>query len=261
MSFQNYMKTVISGIKAWVKDAIVQSDWNQNDETNPAYVKNRTHYKEVQVVSEPLNITWDGNTEGLVSAGSGYYKVSDIVLTDEQIQGCKVTDPEGTQYTVSEIWQYVTVSETAVISELFAVVREENAQIYNIVFPETGIYLVGTESSFVSALTSEEPIEFIQEKIVKIPSEFIPWEDARTTRFYVYEHEDGTKELMDKSGNTIPYEQVIAAGLNIEIVNSDGSFSRPVECYDNGRYVKYYCIDLSADTFKTNAYYAGVEDN
>lgn len=40
--------------------ASVQPDWNQNDETQPDYVKNRPCYK----VEETEEITWDGDTTG-----------------------------------------------------------------------------------------------------------------------------------------------------------------------------------------------------
>lgn len=38
----NYMKTIISGLKHWVSSQ--KSDWNQNDPKATNYVKNRTHY-------------------------------------------------------------------------------------------------------------------------------------------------------------------------------------------------------------------------
>ena len=38
-------------------------------------------YEETTVVNEPLNITWDGNTEGLVSVNDTFYKVSDATPT------------------------------------------------------------------------------------------------------------------------------------------------------------------------------------
>lgn len=77
--------------------ASVQSDWNVNDESDPTYVKNRTHW--VERPYEP--IVWDGSTEGRdsIDIGSikGYpagllyaYKVSDTILTPEQIKTATV---------------------------------------------------------------------------------------------------------------------------------------------------------------------------
>lgn len=40
----NYMKTIISGLKQWVSSQ--KPDWKQNDSSAANYVKNRTHYEE-----------------------------------------------------------------------------------------------------------------------------------------------------------------------------------------------------------------------
>lgn len=78
--------------------AAVQSDLSVNDESDPAYVKNRTHWLERPY--EP--IVWDGSTEGRdsvdVSLAFGYpagsvvaYKISDHVLTKEEIGKSRVS--------------------------------------------------------------------------------------------------------------------------------------------------------------------------
>ena len=43
------MKTILSAVQTWTKGKIKDStaDWNQNDETKPDYVKNRTHWEEI----------------------------------------------------------------------------------------------------------------------------------------------------------------------------------------------------------------------
>lgn len=69
----------------------VQSDWNVNDDTDLAYVKNRPCYEET--ITE---ITWDGDTEGLVSLENEnwlapVYKVSDVAITADNIIGGKLT--------------------------------------------------------------------------------------------------------------------------------------------------------------------------
>lgn len=57
----------------------VQSDLNVNDETDPAYVKNRTHYKEVVA-----NYVWDGSFDGLVDIG-GMYMIRYDAYTSEEL--------------------------------------------------------------------------------------------------------------------------------------------------------------------------------
>ena len=69
----------------------MQTDWNQNDTTAKDYIKNRPGGYE-----EGFEITWDGDTTGRVSAtaeGMPYvwYKVSDKILTLNQIVGSTLT--------------------------------------------------------------------------------------------------------------------------------------------------------------------------
>lgn len=70
-----------------------QSDWNVDDETDLAYVKNRPCYEEA--ISE---ITWDGNTEGLEMVEisidgetAQIYKVSDLIIPSENFVNATVT--------------------------------------------------------------------------------------------------------------------------------------------------------------------------
>ena len=57
----------------------VQSDWNQNDENAPDYIKNKPFY-EKREVAEGDTIYWDGNIEGREEF-DGYWWVSDAVPT------------------------------------------------------------------------------------------------------------------------------------------------------------------------------------
>lgn len=78
--------------------ASVQSDWNQHDEAQPDFVKNRTHYE----VPDIYDITWDGDMTGkpamdLAPVGiEGAYlvKVSDRVYTKEELHGKFFVDSE-----------------------------------------------------------------------------------------------------------------------------------------------------------------------
>ena len=69
----------------------VQTDWNQNDTTAKDYIKNRPGGYETG-----FEITWDGDTTGRVSITSegmlgAWYKVSDKILTADQIIGSTMT--------------------------------------------------------------------------------------------------------------------------------------------------------------------------
>ena len=65
-SIENAVETLNEAIGNKVdKTDIVQSDWNQNDETAPDYVKNRTHWVENNITEETIysgTIMWSNNT-------------------------------------------------------------------------------------------------------------------------------------------------------------------------------------------------------
>lgn len=50
---QNFIKTIISGLQSWIRKEIKQStaDWNQNDSNADNYIKNRTHWEEVDLTT------------------------------------------------------------------------------------------------------------------------------------------------------------------------------------------------------------------
>lgn len=83
----------------------VQSDWSQNNENAPDYIKNRLCYEEIGTVY----ITWDGYTGGHVgedySQDGAFWKVSDNIYTKEELIGQSFTfkNPNYTSFTTVEI--------------------------------------------------------------------------------------------------------------------------------------------------------------
>lgn len=62
----------------------VQSDWNENDETNPAYIKNRTHYD-----SRTEVVLLSSAGENVIFGGFGI-KISDEVMTEDKLISARV---------------------------------------------------------------------------------------------------------------------------------------------------------------------------
>lgn len=166
----------------------VQSDLAQNDPTKPDYVKNRTHYEETTVVNEPLNITWDGNTEGLVSDASGFfYKVSDNIFTDEQIKTMSETLSDGIYLEYSEEWDagieegWIIPGNDITACSSIVVVRVDGAIVelagVSSTFPEKGLYFVDDENLVhVASLTSTEPVEHTKTVVHKLDKKFLPYD-------------------------------------------------------------------------------------
>lgn len=156
----------------------VQADLNQTDETAPDYVKGTVDhtrlpegypYKE----GEKHEIVWDGNTAGLVSVpiaalGGTFYKVSDATPG--------IADLIGGKYTVTttgekEIAETDLMEDGGIIMPMtpeFVVVLSDGASVSDFVFPEAGVYFIGSGDYYVSNLT------YGNETIHPIAPEFLP---------------------------------------------------------------------------------------
>lgn len=186
---ENANKVLGIGPDGAVSPIDARGDWNQNDENALDYVKNRTHYEGTTTVNEPLNITWDGNTDGLVSVVGLYYKVSDLVLTDEQIKSCKVCMYDGNglnnEFDMATEWDSLIKTEDYVVlaGDTGFVIRAAGITLngmLTVTFPECGIYLASVGDAHVSSLTTTEPVEYTKTVIHKLDERFIPDTIART---------------------------------------------------------------------------------
>ena len=152
-------------------------------------------YETTATVNEPLNITWNGNTEGLVSVpmifGGAYYKVSESVFTNEQIKQMyyHVTyNPDGISKLIDS-WDSaveegrVTDNIVAPDNDSFIVfVRNAGATLFEghpwaCTFPERGVYFKKeTEDAggnYILDLRTDEPIEYMKKVAYKIEKKFI----------------------------------------------------------------------------------------
>lgn len=143
----------------------VQPDWQQNDETAPDYVKNRPGaYDEYDV-----NITWDGvvgdRLTVVVTDSAGFVKVSDQVLTVDQINGSTVELSSGDKLGVDGV-----ASNDSVVNDVLAFVSTPGYVNNKATFPESGIYFVrfveGAQSLYTASLTSAPTP-------VKIPQKYL----------------------------------------------------------------------------------------
>jgi hypothetical protein len=119
------------------------ADWNAK-EGEPGHVLNRTHYEETTTVKGDT-LTWDGNTEGKVTAVDGMFvKISDAIVTVEDIKN---------GYTYGSTWEdgsYHEFEETiyndagcaiSIIEGIFVSVLSDVAEFDGLVFPEKGMYV------------------------------------------------------------------------------------------------------------------------
>lgn len=163
-------------------------------------------YEETATVNEPLNITWDGNTEGLVSVpmkfGGAYYKVSESVFTNEQIKQMyyHVTyNPDGI-YKLIDSWDSavesgrVTDNIVAPDNDSFIVfVRNAGATLFEgqpweVTFLECGVYFKKETEDFggnyILDLRTDESIEYAKTVQHKIDEKFLPESGSKTLKIY-----------------------------------------------------------------------------
>lgn len=177
--------------KVYVDEQITNHKYSYNDLTDKPF------YEETKVVNEPLNITWDGNTEGRVvidAEGNGEFlfcKVSDLILTDDQIKKCWIRRVgRGTLREafpiVGEEWDNSVangaVTEHVVYVRGVVFVRQAEAILNNIVFPEVGIYFesIPNDKDYTHDLYSEEPIEHLKTVVHRLDKKYLPTDICNT---------------------------------------------------------------------------------
>ena len=180
----------------------VQTDWNQNDTTAKDYIKNRPGGYETG-----FEITWDGDTTGRVKITGDdgrfiWYKVSDKILTADQIIGATITMVQNgvtEQFVVSD--EEISEQEFGyfVIEFVVMVAMKQgtfNVNGLNISIPETGIY-------FISAGGTAHISSFSKITVHPFDDKYIPDSIARKDEIYTnYNHTvsitwDGNKDGKD----------------------------------------------------------------
>lgn len=164
--------------------ASVQPDWNQNNPTAPDYVKNRTHWKETI-----LDITWDGNTEGLPyvtgaeedGAATRFYRVSSETPNADDFVNCTLTyyfeTSEGESgeeaWTTSED-DVAQMGSVIVAGDGALVALEANAEFDGVVFPAAGVYLAHYYADEGDFSVKQFVSHAITEKYHRVPNEYLP---------------------------------------------------------------------------------------
>lgn len=200
-------------------------DWNQNDSTAPDYIKNRPFYESTSLSD---TLTWDGNTDGLVSVGGGYvtgYKICDgdiryddivnnvpsinfVIGTAEsdEINGTYL--PDAYSDVLGELSEGITLLMFAGgIQVVFA--TADGAGLESEGFPESGVYILSASALTITnfVLTLEGYEGFAVTETTKIPEKFLP---ISTARLYF---QRGDKYLYRVPGSTEAADRLTVAEL------------------------------------------------
>ena len=139
--------------ESYVHSAMVQPDYEQLDKRSSDFIKNKI----VGYVADEYTdtLTWDGNTDGLISIENEnlgvYYRVSDIGITSEDLNkyGLSVVNSlaSGT-YAAGEI----STSEEVVVEGQVIFVPYDNCHSTNLdqIIPNRGIYFANNSINGVT---------------------------------------------------------------------------------------------------------------
>lgn len=180
-----------------IGNASVQSDWDQNDQSKPGYIKNRTHWTEQLL--EPIvwncNQTQTADIIDLTPLGQNvYYKISDTIPTREQMEQYNITglyrtgavrcdigevyyDEEYSQFTGFDTytWCLSTVASTEEIVYGKIVAVPYSGEFYGIPIPSAGLYactIENTDFEMTAEITQRIPDKYVSTNYM-IPSMFL----------------------------------------------------------------------------------------
>ena len=151
--------------KEFIPDGVGVTDYNK--------LENRPVGKEV---THSDTLTWDGNTDGLVSAVEVLFKVSDAVPTKEDCaNGLSLTIAGQTMTVPGEDVQAMFADDGFANLEYAAVVPTDNYDAGDdLVFPEAGVYFASADGMAVTELVIPGYTGFTATKIQKLDMAFLP---------------------------------------------------------------------------------------
>ena len=167
------------------------SSWND--------LTDKPFYEETVTVNEPVNIQWDGNTNGLVNIMADnlcYCKISDLVFTEEEIKLMSVTYPDGVNWPITNVsTEFIKTNENGTSVEGLLIVVRNAGKIpvgYDAPeFPETGLYI----ECNLRGVISTEPIEHTKTVVKKIDEKFLPSDGGGASTVYVTINQDLSTDL------------------------------------------------------------------
>lgn len=157
---------------------------------------------------EGVTIEWDGNTEGKLSVMDMFYKVSDAILSDEQIKTGTIKVSDGTEMSISNYWDTLvntgSVTDDIVYAEFVIFVRKDNVSFDGAVFGTAGVYFTNKNNHYVTKFTNET--------IHPIAAEFLPKSIGNSAYIINVKMDENENYIADKT-----YSEISEALANRQI--------------------------------------------
>lgn len=117
-----------------------------------------------------VTIEWDGNTEGLDAVGGMFYRVSNVILSDEQIKAGFIKNNADIELPIAPMWDELVgtgmITDDISIIGMVAFVRKDNVSFNGVVFGTAGVYFANKNNHYATKFTNEI--------IHPIAAEFLP---------------------------------------------------------------------------------------
>lgn len=200
-------------------DGIVQSDWNENDETSMAYVQNRTHY--TVSVSETTFISVENTSEYDIDPPFPWVEVPGDYVEEELSEGQSIRvhcfGKDFGELTIDTYWQNNKI-----------IINDDTANLH------FRIYQLSTSSWEIcyddgsNRITGFLEISYLTETIVQLPEKYIPNTIARTADLAAITETDPTVPSWAKAASKPSYTaSEIAAGTFKGQVTANTSAQTP----------------------------------
>ena len=199
----------------------VQTDWNQTDETAPDFLKNKP-FGDFPTGSDTL--TWDGNIDGLFDIAGAYYKVSDSVVTLDDLSNGAAIRVAGVkaEITLEDLYKDGVVLDDGFVNfDFFMLVPYDGYDLTphgleGFTCPK-GVYSLFSDGLFISEFyipgyTGFSIIKKIEEKFLPVKTFFVNTleETLGTAKYYLYTDETFSVKVTKldsieaiKSGNAV----------------------------------------------------------
>lgn len=155
-----------------------------------------------------VTIEWDGNTEGLDVVGGAFYRVSDVVLSDEQIKAGFIKDSSDLELPIAPMWDKLAsdgmITDDISIIKSVAFVRKGNVSFNGVVFKTAGVYFANINNYYV--------MKFTNETIHPIAAEFLPKSIGNSAYIINVTMDENENYIADKT-----YSEISEALMNGQI--------------------------------------------
>ena len=171
MAFNNYMETIINGVKAWV-NGLPKPNWNQNDPSAPDYIKGRTHWVDTSAEAALLekniiecfeDVDWGQTKQGYIL---------DVSLFNFEVGNLYIVVFDGIRYECTAMldgeYGNIVLGNGAFVAD----VNEDNNMNFAIGIYEDGStegYIISSESG-----THTVGIYCMAEEVHKIDAKYLP---------------------------------------------------------------------------------------